>query len=102
MGQNRWVECASLWTHAARAVHPVPLTLTDWACRHIDVMSVEALRLLLRLAADDPAISARLQYYQQSLTSTPEGLVALMYDGAGLQWWSKDMVKPAIQRYLTS
>lgn len=101
LGQNRCVEAASLWVHAARAVHPVPLVLADWCCAHLDIMSVEALRLLLRLAADDVAVSTRVGRYVDALTATPEGLVALMYDGSALRWWSADKVKPAVQRYLT-
>lgn len=101
LGQGRCVECAALWTRAVKAVQPVPLALTAWACDHADVMSVEALRLLLRTAASDAAISARVRRHVGRLTSSPEGLVALMYDGAGLTWWSADMVQPAIRKYLT-
>lgn len=90
--------CA-LAADALRALDPPPTVLWDWLCRHADLLGVNILRRMLRIAQRDPRCARHLAIHKGLLATTGDGIVALAHDGHRVPW-GPGLAEPAIAALL--
>lgn len=98
--QNHESHCRHLLTEALTGVTPVPLLLWTWACAHVNILGVEAIRYMLALSSADKCYEKRLN--KDVLADTPDGLVALMYEMQRFPAWAPEAVQRGIARFYPS
>jgi len=98
--QHRHLECSWLLLDAFRSVCPVPTLLWLWACSRIDVLGVQALRHMLRLAAASPRHMRHLWPRRHAFSATPDGIVALMHESYRFPDWAPEMAEGALRGFL--
>lgn len=93
--QLHYADASRLAADAMHGVRPVPTVLWDWVCAHLDWLTCDAQRQVLRLAAADARLRRRLHPHRERLVASVDGVLALLHERRRFEW-ADDFLRRAL------